>query len=122
MFEDIMCNEYGWFIRVFFYILIIYKGKIIKKNFKSKIYGKLTTIKLIILSFRLYLCSYSMYFFFWYCLFDEFCYINIDCCLLTLFIIDKFKIKIHMALEKYIKTTLYLLNICVIFECLIMIF
>src|ERR1700755_1974547 len=58
-----LCNEYGWFIRVFFYILIINYGKIIKKNFKSKIYGKLTTIKLIILSFRLYLCSYSMYLF-----------------------------------------------------------
>src|SRR6201990_1523189 len=105
-----LCIEYGWFIRVFFYILIIYKGKIIKKNFKSKIYGKLTTIKVIILSFRLYLCSYSLYFFVWYCLFDEFCYINTDSRLLKLIIIDKFTIKIHMALEKYIKITLFLLN------------
>src|SRR6201990_1103360 len=50
-----LCIEYGWVIRVFFHILIIYQGKIIKKNFKSKIYGKLTTIKVILLSFRLYL-------------------------------------------------------------------
>src|ERR1700755_578650 len=81
-----------------------------KKNFKSKIYGKLTTIKAIIFSFRLYLCSYSMYFFVWYCLFDEFCNINTDSRLLKLIIIDKFTIKIHMELEKYIKITLLLLN------------
>src|ERR1044072_1680508 len=81
---------------------------IIKKYFKSKTYGKLTTIKLIILSFRLYLCSYSMYFFVWYCLFDEFCYINKDCLLnMSCF---KYTIKIHMALEKYIKITVFLLN------------
>src|ERR1700755_269785 len=82
----------------------------IKKYFKSKIYGKLTTIKVIILSFRLYLCSYSMYFFVWYCLFDELCYINTDSSLLKLIIIDNFTIKMHMALEKYIKITLFLLN------------
>src|ERR1700755_3417159 len=105
-----LCIEYGWVIRVFFYILIIYQGKIIKKNFKSKIYGKLTTIKVIILSFRLYLCSYSMYFFVWYCLFDEFCYINTDIRLLKLIIIDKFTLKIHLELEKYIKRTVFLLN------------
>src|ERR1700755_1077217 len=81
-----------------------------KKKFKSKIYGKLTTIKVIILSFRLYLSSYSMYFFVWYCYFDEFCYINTDCRLLKLLIIFKFTIKIHMALGKYIKITLFLLN------------
>src|ERR1700755_825024 len=81
-----------------------------KKNFKCKIYGKLTSIKVIILYFRLYLCSYSMYFFVWYCLFDELCHINTDSPPLKLIIIDKFTIKIHMALEKYIKTTLYLLN------------
>ena len=51
-----------------------------------------------------------MYFFVWYCLFDEFCYINTDCRLLKLLIIVKFTIKIHMALEKYIKITLFLLN------------
>ena len=73
-------------------------------------YGKLTTIKLIILSFRLYLCSYLMYFFVWYCLFDEFRYINTDCLLLKLLIIVKFTIKIHMALEKYIKITVLLPN------------
>ena len=95
-----LCNEYGLFIRVFFYILINYLDQIIKKYFKSKIYGNWTTIKLIILSFRLFFCSYSMYFFVWYCLFDEFCYINTDCRLLKLIIIDKFTIKIHMALEK----------------------
>src|ERR1044072_8488918 len=67
-------------------------------------------IKLIILSFQLYLYSYSMYFFVWYCQFDEFCYINTDCRLLKLLIIVKFTIKIHMALEKYIKITLFLLN------------
>src|ERR1700755_3493945 len=100
----------GWFIRVFFFILIIYLGKIIKKNFKSKIYVKLTKIKVIILSFRLYLFSYSMYFFVWYCLFDEFCYINTDCRLLKVLIVVKFTIKIHMALKKYIKITLFLLN------------
>ena len=77
----------------------------IKKYFKNKIY-----FKLIILLFRLYLCSYSMYFFFWYYLFDEFCYINTDCRLLNLLIIVKFTIKIHMALGKYIKITLSLLN------------
>src|ERR1700755_1716198 len=82
----------------------------IKKYLKSKIYGKLTTIKLIILAFRLYLCSYSMYFFVWYCLFDGFCYINTDCRLLKLLIIVKFTIKIHMGLEKYIKITIFLLN------------
>src|ERR1700755_1445745 len=100
----------GWFITVFYYILIIYLGKIIKKYFKGKIYGKLTTIKVIILSFRLYLCSYSMYFFVWYCYFDEFCYINTDCRLLKLIIINKFTIKIHMSLEKYIKIIVSLLN------------
>src|SRR6201990_1072776 len=78
--------------------------------FKSKKCGKLTTIKLLILSFRLYLCSYSKYFFFWYCLFDEFCDINTDCRLLKLLIIVKFTIKIHMELEKYIKITAFLLN------------
>ena len=51
-----------------------------------------------------------MYFFIWYCLFDEFSYINTDCRLLKLIIIDKFTIKIHMALEKYIKITVLLLN------------
>ena len=51
-----------------------------------------------------------MYFSVWYCLFHEFCYINTDCRLLNLFIIFKFTIKIHMALEKYIKITLFLLN------------
>ena len=51
-----------------------------------------------------------MYFFVWYCLFDEFCYINKDCRRLKLLIIFKFTIKIHMALEKYIKITLFLLN------------
>src|ERR1700755_496178 len=86
------------------------KDLIIKKYFKSKICGKLTTVKLIILSFRLYLCSYSMYFFVWYCLFDGFCNINTDCRLLKLLVIVKFTIKIHMALEKYIKITLFLLN------------
>src|ERR1700755_2218553 len=105
-----MFNEYGWFIRVFFYILINYLIPNKKKYFKSKIYGKLTRIKLMILLFRLYLCSYSMYFFVWYYLFDEFCYINTDCRLLKLLIIVKFTIKIHMALEKYIKITLFLLN------------
>ena len=34
-----------------------------------------------------------------------------DCLLLKLIIIDKITIKIHMALEKYIKITLFLLNI-----------
>ena len=107
-----MCNEYGWFIRVFFYILKNYLGPNKKKYFKSKIYGKLTTIKLMILLFRLYLCSYSMYFFVWYYLFDEFCYIYTDCRLLKLLIklIVKFTIKIHMALEKYIKITVFLLK------------
>ena len=51
-----------------------------------------------------------MYFFVWYCLFDELCYINTDSRLLKLIIIDKFTIKIHMALEKYIKITVFLLN------------
>ena len=51
-----------------------------------------------------------MYFFVWYCLFDEFCYINTDCRRLQFIIIDKFTIKIHIALEKYIKITLFLLN------------
>ena len=51
-----------------------------------------------------------MYFFVWYCLFDEFCYTNTDCRLLKLIKIDKFTIKKHMALEKYIKITLFLLN------------
>src|ERR1700755_2299398 len=78
--------------------------------FKSKICGKLTTIKLIMLPFRLYLCSYLMYFFVWYCLFDDFCYINTDCRLLKLLSIVKFTIKITMALEKYIKITVFLLN------------
>ena len=82
----------------------------VKKNLKSKIYGKLTTIKVIILSFRLYLCSYSINFFVWYCLFDEFCYINTDCRLLNMLIIVKYRIKVHMALEKYIKITVFLLN------------
>ena len=50
-----------------------------------------------------------MYFFVWYCLFDEFCYINIDCRLLNMSCI-KYTIKIHMALEKYIKITVFLLN------------
>ena len=68
--------------------------------FKSKKCGKLTTIKLLILSFRLYLCSYFMYFFVWYCLFGELCYINTDCRLLKLLVIVKFTIKIQMALEK----------------------
>src|ERR1700755_98148 len=57
-----------------------------------------------------FFCSYSMYFFVWYYLFDEFCFINTDCRLLKLIIIDKFTIKIHMALEKCIKITLFLLN------------
>ena len=87
-----MCNEYGYFIRNFFYILINYLGPNKNKYLKSKIYGKLTTIKLIILSFRLCLCSYSMYFFVWYYLFYEFCYINTVCCLLKLLIIVKFMI------------------------------
>ena len=43
-------------------------------------------------------------------LFDEFCYINTDYRLLKLIIIDKFTIKIHMALEKYIKIIVFLLN------------
>ena len=51
-----------------------------------------------------------MYLFVWYCLFDEFCYINTDCRLLKLIIIDKFTIKIQMELEKYIKITVFLLN------------
>ena len=51
-----------------------------------------------------------MYFFVWYYLFDEFCYINTDFRLLKFIIIDKFTIKIHMALEKYIKITVFLLN------------
>ena len=51
-----------------------------------------------------------MYFFVWYCLFDEFCFINTDCRLLNLLIMVKFKIKIHMALEKSIKITLFWLN------------
>jgi len=51
-----------------------------------------------------------MYFFFWYCLFDELCYINTDSRLLKLIIIDKFTIKIQMVLEKYIKITVFLLN------------
>src|SRR6201990_948430 len=104
-----LCNEYCWFIRVFFYILINYLGPK-KKHLKSKIYGKLTTIKLMILLFRLYLWSYSMYFFVWYYLFDEFCYINTDCRLLKLLIIVKFTIKIHLALGKYINITVFLLN------------
>src|ERR1044072_6945378 len=93
---------------LFYFNNLLRKNK--KKNFKSKIYGKLTTIKVIILSFRLYLCSYSIYFFVWYCFFYEFCYINTDCRLLKFIIIDKFTIKIHMALEKYIKITLFLHN------------
>ena len=104
-----MCNENGWFRRVFLYFNKSV-GPNKKKYLKSKIYGKLTTIKLMILLFRLYLCSYSMYFFVWYYLFDEFCYINADCRLLKLLIIVKFTIKIHMALEKYIKITVFLLN------------
>src|ERR1700755_3110471 len=110
MFEDMIVKWIWWFIRVFFYILINYLGPNKKKYLKSKIYSKLTTIKLMILLFRLYLCSYSMYFFVWYYLFDEFCYINTDCLLLKLIIIVKFTIKIHMALEKYIKITVFLLN------------
>src|SRR6201990_3737033 len=106
-----LCNEYGWFIRVFFYILINYLGRNKKNYLKSKIYGKLTTNKIMILLFRLYLCSYSMYFFVWYYLFDEFCYINTDCLLLKLLIIIKFTIKIYMELEKYIKITVFLLKI-----------
>jgi len=51
-----------------------------------------------------------MYFYVWYCLFDEFCYINTDCLLLKLIIIVKVTIKIHMALGKYIKITVFLLN------------
>src|ERR1700755_543937 len=105
-----MCNEYGWFIRVFFYILINFLGPNNKKVLKKQNIWKLTTIKLILLSFRLYLFSYSMYFFVWYCLFDEFCQINTDCRLLELLIIVKFTIKIHISLEKYIKRTLFLLN------------
>ena len=101
-------------------ILLIYKSFLLYfdnllrknnwKNFKSKIYDKLTTSKLIILSFRLYLCSYSMDFFVWYCLFDEFCYINTDCRLVKFLIAVKFTIKIHMVLEKYIKITVFLLK------------
>src|SRR6201990_2099578 len=102
--------EYGWFIRVFLYILINYLSPNKKKYLKSKIYGKFSSIKLMILLFRLYLCSYSMYFLVWYYLFDEFCYINTDCRLLKLLIIVKFTIKIHMSLEKYIKITVFLLN------------
>src|ERR1044072_4429307 len=49
-------------------------------------------------------------FLFWYCLFDELCYINTDSRLLKLIIIDKFTIKIQMVLEKYIKITVFLLN------------
>src|ERR1700755_3043175 len=114
-----MCNEYGCFIRVFFYILINYIGPNNKKVLQKQIYGKLTTIKLIILSFRLYLCWYSMYFFVWNCLFDEFCHINTDCRLLKLIIIEKFRIKIHLALEKYIKITVFLLNMKYVAICLI---
>src|ERR1700755_708390 len=106
-----MCNEYGCFIRVFFYILINYIGPNNKKVLQKKIYGKLTTIKLIILSFRLYLFSYSMYFFVWYCLFDEFSYIKTNCRLLNMLKIVKYTIKVHMALEKYIKITVFLLNL-----------
>ena len=51
-----------------------------------------------------------MYFLVWYCLFDEFCNINTDCRLLNMLIIDKFTIKVHMTLEKYIKITVFLLN------------
>ena len=80
-----------------------------KKYFKSKIYGKLTSIKLLNLSFQLYLYSFSMYLLICYCEFDLFCYINTDCRLLKLLIIVKFTIKIHMALEKYIKITIFLL-------------
>ena len=43
-------------------------------------------------------------------IFDEFIYLNTDCRLLKLLIIVKFTIKIHMALEKYFKITLFLLN------------
>ena len=68
-------------------------------------------MKIIIISFRLYLCSYSMYFFVCYCLFDGLCYINTDSLLLKLISIGKFPIKIHMALEKYIKISVFLLNI-----------
>ena len=49
-----------------------------------------------------------MYFFVWYCLFDEFCYINTDCRLLKLLIVFKFTKKIHMALERYITITVFL--------------
>ena len=63
-----------------------------------------------ILSFRLYLYSYSMYLFVRYCSFDEFSYINTDCCLLKLLKIVKFTIKVHIALGKYIKITVFLLN------------
>src|ERR1700755_3654494 len=92
---------------LYFYNLLIKNNN---KNFKSKIYGKLTTIKVIILSFRIYLCSYSMYFFVWYCLFDEVCYINTDCRLLKLLILVKLTIKIHISLEKYIKITVSCFN------------
>ena len=51
-----------------------------------------------------------MYFFVWYYLFDEFFYIDTDCRLLKLLIIVKFTIKILMALKKYIKITVFLLN------------
>src|ERR1700755_771963 len=104
-----MCNENVWFIRIFFYILINYLGPNKIKYLKSKIYGKITRIKLIILSFRLYLCSHSKYFFVWYCLFDEFCYINTDFSLLNMSCF-KYTIKIHMALEKCIKITVFLVN------------
>ena len=79
--------------------------------FKSKIYGKLKSIKIIILSFPLYICSYIMtYLFVCYCYFYEFCYINTDCLLLKLLIMVKIAIKIHMALENYIKITIFFLN------------
>ena len=74
-----------------------------KKYFRSKIYGKFTSNKLIILSFRNYLWSYSMYVLVCYGQFYEFCNINTDCCLSKLLKIINFTIKIYIALEKYIK-------------------
>ena len=44
------------------------------------------------LIFDIFLC--------FYCLFEEFCYINTDCRLLKFIIIDKFTIKTLKALEK----------------------
>src|SRR6201990_545034 len=73
-------------------------------------YGKLTTIKVIILSFRRFYSRIQCISLFGIDNLMNFAIYNSDSRLLNLVIIDKFTIKIHMALEKYIKITLFLLN------------